>query len=342
MDNTFYTKYRPKTFDEVVGQKNIKDFFSSSIGSSNFHHAYIFSGPRGTGKTTIARIVAKILNCQNPITLLQSTNPCNNCHNCLAIDGGYAMDILELDAASNRGIDDIREIQQKTMSRPMESKYKIFIIDEIHSLTPQSFEALLKTVEEPPDYVVFIFCTTNFHKIPETIRSRCEKLFFKRIEKEDLRENIQRIIKTENIDISEESINLIIDNSDGIARESVSNLNQLVSQFGKEISDKDVNDSFGILDNNMKKELVKAFLENNDVKIHEIISDVSNKSINIDFFMSDIINTIFRIIPKISDRQRKQKLNNLLNELSQFDLSIKDLTKPYPFVFSLFLKAMGF
>ena len=172
-----YRKYRPKSFSEIVGQDHVKKILTNALKMGRIAHAYIFAGPRGTGKTTTARILAKSLNCENR----KDAEPCNQCQSCISIDEGTFMDVVELDAASNRGIDEIRRIREGAGYRPIEGKYKVYIIDEVHMLTKEAFNALLKTLEEPPEHVVFVLATTNLEKVPPTIVSRCQVLEFKNL-----------------------------------------------------------------------------------------------------------------------------------------------------------------
>ncbi|MFW6248320.1 MAG: DNA polymerase III subunit gamma/tau, partial [Bacteroidota bacterium] len=177
MEQTLYRKYRPGNFSELAGQDHIKRLFSRSLKDQNYSHAYIFAGPRGTGKTTVARIIAKRLNCLKPI----DNEPCNECSQCVAINEGSHIDVIEMDAASNRGIDDFRAIRDRVAYRPAQGKVKVYIIDEVHMLTNEAFNAILKTLEEPPDHAVFILATTNPEKIPETIISRCQIIPFRNV-----------------------------------------------------------------------------------------------------------------------------------------------------------------
>ncbi len=177
MNNNLYRKYRPLDFDEILGQPHVVKYFKNALNKQEVSHAYIFSGPRGTGKTTTARILAKVLNCKDP----QGYNPCNKCENCISINNNSFLDVIEMDAASNRGIDEIRNIRDSSNYRPVYGKYKVYIIDEFHMLTREAFNALLKTLEEPPSHVVFILATTNLEKVPDTIISRAQIINFKNL-----------------------------------------------------------------------------------------------------------------------------------------------------------------
>ena len=230
-----YRKYRPKVLDEVVGQSEIKKILASSVKNGTITHAYLFSGPRGTGKTTMAKILAKMVNCLEPI----DGNACNKCEQCLNVLDSN--DVIEIDAASNNGVDEIRELREKATLVPSSAKYKVYIIDEVHMLTTQAFNALLKTLEEPPKHVIFILATTEYYKIPLTITSRCQKFQFTKLTVDDIVKNLSRISKLEKINIADDALYEIAKISDGGMRDSINFLDQLRSFTNKKILYKEDN-----------------------------------------------------------------------------------------------------
>lgn len=220
-----YRKYRPKTFDEIIGQNSIVTILKNQIIMDKIAHAYLFCGTRGTGKTSAAKIFAKAVNCSNHV----QGNPCNSCEVCDNIDSNQVMDIMEIDAASNRGVDEIRELREKVKYPPTLGKYKVYIIDEVHMLTQEAFNALLKTLEEPPSHVLFILATTEPHKLPATILSRCQRYNFKRIELSDIVSRMKFICESQSIIIDEKTMMLIARNADGAMRDALSILEQCIS-----------------------------------------------------------------------------------------------------------------
>ena len=231
-----YRKWRSQNFDEIVGQGPIVQTLKNAIKSDRISHAYLFSGPRGTGKTSTARIFAKALNCVKGPT----PEPCGTCDMCVKIKNGHAVDVTEIDAASNRGIDEIRDLREKVRYTPIEGKYKVYIIDEVHMLTSEAFNALLKTLEEPPLHIIFILATTEPQKVPVTIASRCQRLDFKRLSNPEMVAQINKIAGAEGIKIEDNAAALIARNSEGSMRDAISLLDQLISFSGKNIKHDDV------------------------------------------------------------------------------------------------------
>jgi DNA polymerase-3 subunit gamma/tau len=231
-----YRVWRPQSFQDVVGQKHIKQTLQNALSRQQFSHAYLFSGPRGTGKTSTAKILAKAINCQNG----PSAEPCNQCEVCQQITEGSLMDVVEIDAASNRGVEEIREIREKIKYAPSGVRYKVYIIDEVHMLTPEAFNALLKTLEEPPAHAVFILATTEPHKLPATIISRCQRFDFRRIQAEDIVERLMTICDTKSISYEDRALQLMARIADGGLRDATSLLDQAMALGGERITEGDI------------------------------------------------------------------------------------------------------
>ncbi len=254
-------KWRPQNFDEVVGQPHVAKTLANAIASGRIAHAYLFTGARGVGKTSVARILARALNCGEGL----SSRPCGECSNCREIAQGISPDVLEIDGASNRGIDNIRELRETVRYRPSKSRYKIYIIDEVHMLTEPAFNALLKTLEEPPEHVLFIFATTEPHKIPSTILSRCQRFDFRRIPMQLLVQHLQKIAAAENLQVSEAVLFAVAREADGSMRDAQSLLEQLLAFSGDGLEDEEVLDLLGVVDRRSVLLAAEAVLEG-DVK----------------------------------------------------------------------------
>ena len=289
---SLYRKYRPKRFEELVGQHHVKKVLMKAIEEERVSHAYIFAGPRGTGKTTTARILAKALNCENR----QGAEPCGKCYACRAIDEGTFMDIIELDAASNRGIDEIRKLREAASFRPIEGKAKVYIIDEVHMLTKEAFNALLKTLEEPPEHVVFVLATTNLEKVPATIISRCQVLEFRNLSEELIYKRLKEIAGKEGINASDDALKFIAKRSMGGMRDALTMLEQTWKFSGNEIRLEDVEEALGLVGIETVKKYVNAILSSDVDKIVNIIEEVyrSGKDLSvlvqetIDFLLEEI------------------------------------------------------
>ncbi len=269
---SLYRKWRPQNFEDIIGQKHITQTLINAISLNRISHAYIFSGPRGVGKTTTARILAKSLNCVEGPT----PHPCNKCARCIRITDGYSMDVIEIDGASNRGIDDIRDLRNKVKFAPAEGKYKVYIIDEVHMLTTEAFNALLKTLEEPPSHVIFIFATTNPHKIPSTILSRCQWFNFRRISLEDIVAKLKMIVKDEKLKIDDKTLNIIARSSTGSMRDAESALDQIIAYCGKDITSQSVREVLGIIEEEVFFEFTEAIIKNDTLKGIELINRTSD------------------------------------------------------------------
>ena len=256
MAEVFYRKWRPKSLSEVVGQEAITKTLRQAVTQGRIAHAYLFCGTRGTGKTSTARILAKAINCLSP----RNGEPDNECHICLGINESRSLDLIEIDAASNRGIDDIRELSDKVRFSPNESRYKIYIIDEVHMLTEPAFNALLKTLEEPPAHAVFILATTEAHKVPLTIISRCQRFDFRRIPIEQMVAKLADISAQEGIEVSEDALHLVSRMANGGLRDAENLLEQVVVSYGSPISEDDVRQLLGLGGDEMALELVRHII----------------------------------------------------------------------------------
>ena len=278
MNNNYiplYRKYRPQAIEQIVGQEHIKKALANAIQMDRISHAYLFTGPRGTGKTSTARIFAKSLNCEKG----PSISPCNECENCKNITNSIPIDVIEIDAASNRSVNDADEIIQKVALAPVQSRYKIYIIDEVHMLTNQAFNALLKTLEEPPKNVIFILATTEVHKVLDTIKSRCQRFDFKRITTDDITKHLRYISDSEKINITDEALAYIAQNSAGGMRDSIALLDQLsvLNSTDSAISVDDINNLLGRLSFSALTDLFSAIAESNQNNALSVLNDIYNQ-----------------------------------------------------------------
>lgn len=254
-----YRKFRPDNFEDVKGQDHIVTTLKNQVINNRMSHAYLFCGTRGTGKTTIAKILGKAVNCENPV----DGNPCGECRSCKAIAAGNSMNLIEIDAASNNGVDSIREIKEEVQYSPAEGKYKVYIIDEVHMLSTGAFNALLKTLEEPPAYVIFILATTEVHKIPITILSRCQRYDFKRISIDTIAARLQELMQIEGINVEERAIRYVAKAADGSLRDALSLLDQCLAFYlGKDLQYDNVLEVLGAVDSEVFSELLRRVIAN--------------------------------------------------------------------------------
>ncbi|WP_288304623.1 DNA polymerase III subunit gamma/tau [uncultured Fusobacterium sp.] len=285
MHITLYRKYRPKNFEEMAGQKEIVKTIKNSLKNGKSSHAYLFSGPRGVGKTTLARLIAKGVNC---LTTEITDEPCNNCENCLAINNGTFMDMIEIDAASNRGIDEIRQLKEKINYQPVKGRKKIYIIDEVHMLTKEAFNALLKTLEEPPEHVIFILATTEADKILPTIISRCQRYDFKALSMEEMTNKLKYICEQENINIDDEVFGIIYENSGGSMRDSISILERLmVTCFDEKITFEKCEQVLGITPTKQMEDFLNKIQQRNYIELVKTLDEYWNDSVEIESFFKD-------------------------------------------------------
>ena len=266
-----YRKFRPGGFDEVKGQDHISQTLQNQIKANRIGHAYLFCGTRGTGKTSVAKIFAKAVNCQNP----KDGSPCGECEMCRSISEGRSMNVIEIDAASNNGVDNIREIREEVAYRPTEGKYKVYIIDEVHMLSIGAFNALLKTLEEPPEYVIFILATTEAHKIPITILSRCQRYDFKRISIDTISDRLMDLMSREQVEVEEKAIRYIAKAADGSMRDALSLLDQCIAFYlGQKLTYDHVLEVLGAVDTEVFSRLLREIIQKDVVKVLKSVEEL--------------------------------------------------------------------
>ena len=285
-----YRTYRPQTFDEVAGQKQIIQTLKNAIKENKIAHAYLFTGPRGTGKTTMAKLLAKALNCKG------DNKPCDECESCLAISEGSYPDVIEIDAASNNGVDEVRNLIDKVKYAPIEGKYKVYIIDEVHMMSQGAFNALLKTLEEPPAHVVFVLATTEPHKVLPTILSRCQRFDFGRISRKDIEERLVDVLLCENVEYEDGVIELVSELCDGGMRDALSILDQTIAYAGDYITVQNVRDIYGIVSNSEKIEFVNLINSGNYETLISNINFYDEKGIDIYRLTNNLIDLLKEII----------------------------------------------
>lgn len=333
-----YRAFRPKTFAEVVGQEHIKTTLKNQIKSGRVGHAYLLNGTRGTGKTSIAKILARAVNCENP----KDGEPCNECEICKAILEGSLTDVVEMDAASNNSVEDIREIRNEVNFLPTRAKYRIYIIDEVHMLSTGAFNALLKTLEEPPEHVKFILATTEPQKIPATILSRCQRFDFKKIPNNDIAKRLELVCEKNKVEINEEALNLIAVLSEGAMRDALSILERCIQDGESKIDIDKIKDLVGIPKLTYINNTIEAIIDNNVEKAIEEIDNVINEGKDLINFLWEMIkytkdilvikigkkleiynNEEMEQIKKIADKTLKDRLLNIILKLSEMENKVK-------------------
>src|SRR3989344_2934653 len=291
MSTTLYRKYRPKTFAELESQEHVIRTLQGALSSGRVGHAYLFCGPRGTGKTTMARLFAKVINCEKRTT---KTEPCNVCSSCIAINESRSLDLIEIDAASNRGIDEIRNLKEAAGTAASSSRYKIFIIDEVHMLTKDAFNALLKTLEEPPSHIVFILATTEPHKLPETILSRVQRFDFRKHGKDEIVKKLKKIAGSEKIIIDDESLELIAVSASGSMRDAESALGKGIAFCGTTIVAEQTSMILGIIPEHAHAEFLKNIIDKKSTDAIAQIAVLYESGVSMEQFCAQFLNYIRR------------------------------------------------
>lgn len=318
MHMTLYRKYRPKDFDEVAGEGDIVKTLKNSLDNDRISHAYLFSGPRGVGKTTSARLIAKGVNClKNGV----SSQPCNECENCKEIDNGSFIDLIEIDAASNRGIDEIRELKEKINYQPSKGRKKIYIIDEVHMLTKEAFNALLKTLEEPPEHVIFILATTEPDKILPTIISRCQRYDFQPLTYTEVSAKLSEICKNENVEIDEGSLKLIYESSGGSMRDAISILERVIITFlNEKIDEEKCGKVIGVTSKSLLKNFLNIIKENRVSEGTEFVDKLWMESLDIEKFFKDFGKFVKNMIldGELKAEEGLKIIGNIYDSLNKF------------------------
>lgn len=333
-----YRKYRPDSFKKIIGQDTIVHNLRRSVIENTFAHAYIFTGPRGTGKTSTAKVLAKSINCLNPI----EGEACGKCDNCLNF--ATSPDIIEIDAASNNGVDEIRELRANITLAPTSSKYKIYIIDEVHMLSAGAFNALLKTLEEPPEHAIFILATTEIYKVPITILSRCQRYDFKKMTKKNMIDHLKDVCKKEKIEYEEEALDEIFELSEGCMRDALSVLDQTAKLKGN-ITLQELSENYGIVSLEKIDNLIQAAYDKDINKVVEYITEFDNLGINVQTLLKKIINTLEKKAIKNKTGEEKkynyQFISELIKKLNDCYISARINENTYTMIKLAFIETEG-
>lgn len=332
MSLSMYRKYRPSTFKDVIGQPLIKKIICEAAKDNNLSHAYLFAGPRGTGKTTTARLIAKIANCikrQNDNSFSKEGEPCNACEACVAIDEMRSLDVIEIDAASNRGIDEIRNLKENIRLAPAHLQKKVFIIDEAHMLTKEAWNALLKTLEEPPEYVIIILATTEIEKVPATIASRAQQFHFKRASMQDIMEKLKNIATKEKVNVNPEALELIASSAEGSFRDAESLLDQFFNVDDEDITVEEVEQAIGKVGLKKLAEFCETLLNQELESALQKIEEIHESGHNVVLFTKDVIQylrraAVLKYDPKMKPMFEKELSKEHLEKLCEHSKMFKE------------------
>ncbi|MCP4273219.1 MAG: DNA polymerase III subunit gamma/tau, partial [Gammaproteobacteria bacterium] len=317
-------KWRPSNFDEMIGQSHVLRALSSALENERLHHAYLFSGTRGVGKTTISRIMAKSLNCEQGIT----AKPCGSCSSCTEIDEGRFVDLIEVDAASRTKVEDTRELLENVQYRPTRGRYKVYLIDEVHMLSNHSFNALLKTLEEPPPHVVFLLATTDPQKLPPTVLSRCLQFHLKNIQPDDISQHLEHILGIEEIVFEKPALESLAWSAKGSMRDALSLLDQAIAFGDGKVTDVDVRDMLGSIDRDHIYRIITALAENDGVSIISIVEELSQFAPDYGDILAEMLIVLHRIalIQQIPDAtiatQEREQIKQLAGSISAEDIQL--------------------
>ena len=319
-----YRKYRPTTFSDMVGQENVTKILKNQIKSGKISHAYIFSGTRGTGKTSSAKIFARAINCLHPI----DGEPCNECEVCKSIIDGNTTDVVEMDAASNNSVENIRQIRQEVIYATVDVKYRVYIIDEAHMLTISAFNALLKTLEEPPENVIFILATTEKHKIPVTILSRCLRFDFDRLSEKNISDRLKYICNKENIKYEDAACEYMAKLADGALRDGISILDRCISEMDEVLKLEDVRKIVGAIDEEVLKGIQQDIYDYNIIDCIDKIDQVIIKGKDLRELVSNLNERFLNTLISEKDNEKKTRTINIIDRLSKLDNDLRNSAKP--------------